>query len=325
MKIPILTTEDRILVIGDVMLDSYLWGSVSRVSPEAPVPVVKLENSTTSCGGAANVAANIAGMGGHPVLIGCIGDDDHGKQMPELLELCNVYAGRLVVDSDRPTTVKTRILAQGQQIARVDRENSDQVTGTIEMQLLEQIARSIKDIKTVVFSDYAKGVVTDRVLKETFGLANAAGIPVIVDPKGTDYLRYAGGTVVTPNRREAAEACSLTESVSDVVNLSGTRLVEKLGSVSVLITEGEHGMTLFTKEDPPVHFEASARDVYDVTGAGDTVVAALGVATAAGFDLATACEFANNAAGVAVEHVGTTIVTTEMIHVRMEDEKTFVA
>ncbi len=294
----------QILIIGDIMLDRYWWGNVSRISPEAPVPIIQMDRSTLVPGGAANVAANIAGLGAVPILVGCIGDDSDGLTLDELLNERSISTEHLIRVADRPSTVKTRIIAHNQHVARVDHEMAKAFSEDDESRLMDMVLGQIDRSKAVVISDYAKGVVSESLVQNAIIEAKTRGIPVIVDPKGKDYTKYRGATVLTPNRKEATEACNLEDSDS-AVDESGRKLLDLLEVEAVLITQGEDGMTLFTSEAESVRFPAASRDVFDVTGAGDTVIATLAVSLAAGSDLEPAAQLANTAAGIVVGHVGT--------------------
>ena len=298
----------NILVIGDVILDRYWWGDVSRISPEAPVPVIRLKNTSLAAGGAANVAANVAGLGATPILVGIVGDDDGAKQFPDVLHGANVSPEHLVRDKLRPTTVKTRVIAHSQHVVRVDQEHADHVSADTENAIVEKLRAEIGRADAIAVSDYAKGMLTRRVLSDLFAIAADRGKPVLVDPKGKDYSKYMGAALLTPNRREAAEACNFDDS-GDVVDRAGAKLMVDLALEALLVTEGEEGMTLFRKSHDPVRMAAEARQVYDVTGAGDTVIATLAVALGAGADMEEAARLANVAAGLVVEQVGTTAVT----------------
>ena len=299
----------KILVIGDVMLDRYWWGSVSRISPEAPVPVVKMDSMTLAAGGAANVAANVAGLGAKPILVGIIGDDAEGEMFPEVLSKVGVRHDHLIKINGRPTTVKTRIIAHSQQMARIDQETDTNLSASDEQAVWSKIEPLIKDSHAVVISDYAKGFLTDSLLRLVIDLANIVRVPVLVDPKGKDYSKYRAASLLTPNRREAADACGLEENTQQMVDIAGNKLLADNDLNSVLITQGEDGMTLFRKSGEPFHLNTLAREVYDVTGAGDTVIASLAVAIGSGADLETAANIANTAAGFVVEQVGTTAVS----------------
>lgn len=309
----------RILVLGDVMLDRYWWGSVSRISPEAPVPVVRLKNTTVAAGGAANVAANIAGLGAQAMLIGVVGSDDEARLLSDVLSVRGVSAESLVCVDGRPTTVKTRIIAHSQQVARIDSEHDHDLTDSDADAVIEKIKTAMPSCDVMVVSDYAKGLLSSAVLIEAIRLAKDAGTKILVDPKGKDYGKYAGATLLTPNKREAAEACNLEEDGQDLVDQAGTSLMSGLDIGALLITQGEEGMTLFERKCDPRHFEAMARKVYDVTGAGDTVIATLATAIGAGADIADATELANIAAGIAVERVGTATITSDDLKEALAD------
>ncbi|MFM9904301.1 MAG: D-glycero-beta-D-manno-heptose-7-phosphate kinase [Pyrinomonadaceae bacterium] len=302
-------SNTNILVIGDIMLDRYWWGSVSRISPEAPVPVVRMESVTLAAGGAANVAANVAGLGANPVLVGIMGDDAEGDMIAKVLSDCGVSPQQIVRISGRPTTVKTRIIAHSQQMARIDQETDANLSEADEGEVLEKIRPLVKECQAVIISDYAKGFLSDSLLRRVIDLANETGVEVLVDPKGKDYSKYRHASVLTPNRREASDACGIEDKGQQTVDFAGNKLLNDLDLKCVLITQGEDGMTLFRTGSGPLHLETLARDVYDVTGAGDTVIASLAVAIGSGADLETAAKIANRAAGIVVEQVGTTAVS----------------
>jgi rfaE bifunctional protein kinase chain/domain len=309
----------NILVIGDVILDRYWWGDVSRISPEAPVPVVRLKNTTLAAGGAANVAANVAGLGATPILVGIVGDDEGAQQFPDVLGSANVSSDHLVRDRHRPTTVKTRIIAHSHHVVRVDQEHADGISVETEDAIVEKLKTEIVRADAIAVSDYAKGMLTPRVLRDLFQIAGESGKPVLVDPKGKDYSKYKGAALLTPNRREAAEACNF-EDQGDVVDRAGSRLMSDLDLEALLVTEGEEGMTLFRRSQPSIRMAAEAREVYDVTGAGDTVIATLAVAIGSGADVEQAARIANVAAGLVVEQVGTTAVTLSGLEAALRKE-----
>lgn len=301
----------KVLVIGDVMLDRYWWGSVSRISPEAPVPVINLERTTAKPGGAANVALNAASLGAKVRLLSAIGDDAEGAELSTSLAERGISTDSLVRIPGRRTSVKTRIIAHSQQVTRVDSEQVDQLSAASMQELIRRVEDSLEAADCVIVSDYAKGSLPDKVLRAVIDKASDLEKHVLVDPKGKYYQKYSRATVLTPNRREAAEACKLEESDPDVVRKAGESLLEECGLKHVLITEGEHGMTLFGKSEKPYHLDASVHQVYDVTGAGDSVIACLGVAMAAGLSVRESCELANAAGGISVQHVGTHAVTID--------------
>lgn len=311
----------KVLVIGDVMLDRYWWGSVSRISPEAPVPIVRLNSSTLAAGGAANVAANIAGLGAEPLLIGIIGRDAEGDALRGQLATRGVPADHLIEVEDRPTTVKTRVIAHSQQVTRIDQEMDHDLSADDTSRVLRFFEDRVAKVDSVIISDYAKGLLTVSLLKGIIDSARRARKSVLVDPKGKDYTRYSGASLLTPNRKEAAEACKLEENGHNLIECAGRKLLSDLEINAVLITQGEEGMTLFERTDEPAHFHALARKVYDVTGAGDTVIATLATAVGSGSELKTAAKLANIAAGVVVEQVGTTSITAADLERAIQEHK----
>lgn len=303
----------RVLVVGDVMLDRYWWGSATRISPEAPVPVVALERETAVLGGAANVAANVLGLGAIPILVGVIGNDAEGELFRNRLEASGMSSDGMSVDASRPTTVKTRILAHNHQVSRVDREARNPLDEAIGEQLLESVCGNLESCDAVVLSDYAKGALTDIVLAKTIETANAAGKPVLVDPKGREFSKYRGAYLLTPNHKEAMDATSISDGSMEALSRACRGLIAALDLKALLVTRGENGMLLLRAGENDFSLGSSARDVYDVTGAGDTVIASLGCAIAGGIELTDAIRFANHAAGIVIEHLGTTAITRELL------------
>jgi D-beta-D-heptose 7-phosphate kinase/D-beta-D-heptose 1-phosphate adenosyltransferase len=298
----------RVLVVGDVMLDRYWWGDVNRISPEAPVPVVRLNRTTLAPGGAANVAANISGLGALPTLIGMVGADGEGEELCRMLEDISISTNGIIRVATRNTTVKTRLLAHNQQIARVDQESVEELSAEEEKVVMDLVHLEMGETDAVILSDYAKGLLSRSLMEKVIAAANQKGVPVVIDPKGREYSKYKGATILTPNRREAALACNLDDTGKPVVAEAGDRLLRELELSAALITEGEDGMTLFRNGNEPAHFPACAREVYDSTGAGDTVIATLAVGLGAGLPMEHVAELANIAAGIVVEHVGTVAV-----------------
>ncbi len=303
----------KILVIGDVMLDRYWWGSVSRISPEAPVPIVKLENTSLVAGGAANVAANLIGLGVKPFLFGITGDDDDAELLKRKLAESGISDRNLTAVSDRPTTIKTRIVAHSQHVVRIDHESAEPIDNSSADVILGQIERILPEIDAAIISDYAKGLLTDQLLERLIPAIRSCGKSVFVDPKTKDLSRYAGATVITPNKREAADAAGIDVEAEGMVASAGEKLLNEHGLDALLITEGEHGMTLFENDGNDHHLDPIAQNVYDVTGAGDTVIAVFAAASAAGAGYLEAAKLANIAAGLVVGKIGTTSVTTDMI------------
>ena len=310
-------SDTKVLVVGDVMLDRYWWGSVSRISPEAPVPVINLERTSARPGGAANVALNAASLGATVTLVAAIGDDIEGAELATSLAERGVQPESLICVPGRRTSVKTRIVAHSQQVTRVDSEQVDPLPANALDVLIDRIIDAMSAVDTVIISDYAKGTLADDLLRVIIDKANALGKHILVDPKGKYYQKYSGATVLTPNRREAADACKLEESDPEVVFKAGHALLKECGLRYVLITEGEHGMTLFGNGDTPYHLDTSVHQVYDVTGAGDSVIACLGVAMGAGLPTREACELANAAGGISVQHIGTHAVTIDELRAEL--------
>ena len=306
----------KVLVIGDVMLDRYWWGKVSRISPEAPVPVVNLESVSVTVGGAANVAANVAGLGAVPFLVGLIGTDEDADSLSANLKNKNVSDEFLVRSSERPTTVKTRVVAHNQQIVRVDSESNESLSLCEEEKVWERVINLIKGVDIVIASDYAKGVISENLITRLITSCSEKDKFVLIDPKGKTYSKYRGATMLTPNRSEIAEACNIEGNNQTAIIETGAMLLSELSLDALLVTQGEEGMTLFEKGSEEKHLTAEPRNVYDVTGAGDTVIACLAVAIGAGASFLEAADFANRAAGLVVEHVGTTAISWEMLSQR---------
>jgi rfaE bifunctional protein kinase chain/domain len=295
----------RVLVLGDVMLDHYLWGRCERISPEAPVPVVEVERETSSLGGAGNVAANLAALGGEPVLVGVIGDDPHARTMLDTFAERGVATRGLVRDGGRPTTFKTRIIAQGQQVVRADWESRAEIDGAALRGVTEVLEREVPRVEALVISDYGKGVITRPVLESAMALARARRLPVAVDPKESHLDAYRGASIVTPNQHEAGWV--MGRRIVDEASLMevGWGLQRRLDADCALVTRGPDGMSLFERGGRYTHLPTVAREVFDVTGAGDTVVSVVALALAAGADYVEACRLANHAAGIVIREVGT--------------------
>jgi D-beta-D-heptose 7-phosphate kinase/D-beta-D-heptose 1-phosphate adenosyltransferase len=301
-----------VLIVGDIMLDQYWWGSVERISPEAPVPVVKLSEITLSAGGAANVAANVAGLGATPLLVGVVGNDHDSRNLFDHLAAGGISTDHIHI-LDRPTAVKTRIVAHNQHVVRVDNEKTHPLSKDQEDLVIDRVTDLLPSADVVILSDYAKGFLTLKIVESVIEAAKSSGTLVLVDPKGRDYSKYRGASVLTPNRREAADACNISVDQEDVVENAGSKLLAQLGLDAVIITEGEHGMTVFEAGRTPVNLPAQAHEIFDVTGAGDTVSASLAVAMASGIHCLEAVKLANIAAGLVVEQVGTSAITVERL------------
>jgi D-beta-D-heptose 7-phosphate kinase/D-beta-D-heptose 1-phosphate adenosyltransferase len=303
----------RVLVAGDVMLDEFLWGSVSRISPEAPVPVVKVTRQSFHLGGAGNVACNVRALGGEAVVVGVVGRDAAGERVHSVLAEAGVEDGLAMADGGRPTTVKTRIIAHHQQVVRADRELADDVPARLETALIERVRAALPSCAAVVLSDYLKGVVTPRFVKSVLALARQRRVPVLVDPKVAHFPLYRKVTLVTPNQLEAEQAAGRAIRGDEDLHAVGRHILRRLGCEAVLVTRGEHGMALFPREGRPSLIPTAAREVFDVTGAGDTVIATLALALAAGAALPQAARLANHAAGVVVGKVGTATASPDEV------------
>jgi len=303
----------NVLIVGDVMLDRYWWGSVERISPEAPVPILNLNNTTLAAGGAANVAANVDGLGAKPFLIGIVGTDPESELFCELLNSKKISTDYLYRHPDRPTTIKTRILGHNQQIVRVDQEQTNNISEFEEEDIWNLIFQIINTVDVIIVSDYGKGLVTKSIVMRLINFGNDNNKIVLIDPKGKDYTKYSGATLLTPNQFELIQACNLDSCKQTTIEEAGSNLLGKLSLNNLLVTQGGDGMTLFRQNQLPEHLPALARNVYDVTGAGDTVIATLGVALANGLDTLAAAKLANVAAGLIVEQIGTTAITLEML------------
>lgn len=303
--------SSRVLVIGDLMLDEYLFGAASRISPEAPVPVVDITRRQYVAGGAANVAANVRSLGAAVRLLGVWGNDSHARTLAGVLEQAEIDFSAVSVSGQRSTTCKTRVIAGQQQIVRFDTEDRIPLTFAERTVLAGCFAGALAKCDICVFSDYGKGMLPADFCAELIASAREANKPVIVDPKGLDFSKYRGCTVITPNLKEAAQAAGFEDGSDAETSEIGTRLLEQLPGASVLITRGADGMALFRPTKRPLTIPTVAREVFDVVGAGDTAVAALAVALAAGLSLERATYLSNVAAGIAVGKRGTVAVSLD--------------
>jgi D-beta-D-heptose 7-phosphate kinase/D-beta-D-heptose 1-phosphate adenosyltransferase len=295
----------RLVVLGDCMIDRYLWGRVERISPEAPVPVVEVDRESTALGGAANVAVNLRALGAEAVLVGVAGDDADGERLIDACRERGVDASGVVRDPHRPTTVKTRIIAHSQQVVRADREVRDDIAGAALEALRAVLEREIGRCDGLVVSDYGKGVITAASLEAALPAARRKGVAVSVDPKESHIDAYQGVSILTPNQLEAGYVQG--RRIVDEASLMdvGWGLQKRLDAAAVLVTRGADGMSLFEKGGRYTHLPTVAREVFDVTGAGDTVVSVVAASLAAGADFVTSCLLANHAAGVVIREVGT--------------------
>ena len=301
----------RVAVIGDLMLDIYIQGDVERISPEAPVPVIRARSERAVAGGAANVAANVAALGGSARLVGLAGDDAGHRRLRELLGgIAGVDLTGVVLDAARATTTKTRVVGQRQQIVRIDRETAEPAGPAVEATLVDRARAAIDQCAIVVVSDYGKGVFSDAMLAATLGHARRRATPAIVDPKRRDFSAYRGASIITPNQAELALATG-APCRSDAEAEKAARIAQAACGADVLLTRSEKGISFFPRDGAPIHLPTVAREVFDVSGAGDTVVAAFAIALAAGRPVVEAIRIANHAAGLVVGKLGTATVTRE--------------
>jgi len=308
MSLPQRFTAASVLVLGDVMLDEYIWGDVQRISPEAPVPVVEYTTRTQVLGGAANAAATIASLSGTTLLGGVVGHDPEADALRDQLASSGIIA-HLVVGTDRPTTTKTRIIGGSQQILRIDREDRHEVSSDTESSMLEWAAQQLPSMNCLLISDYGKGVITPRVCRGLIALARKMDKPIVVDPKGRDYRKYAGATVVTPNIVEVQLAVEAISVSSGGLEHDVKTLQSVLEDASLLVTRGSGGVSVYRAGRDPYHIPARKRNVFDVTGAGDTLAATLALGLASGASLDESAQIANAAGGIVVGKIGTGIVT----------------
>ncbi len=299
----------RVAVIGDVMLDEYLIGSVARISPEAPVPVLDVQSRKCTLGGSANVAANIAALGGIPIVVGATATDKAGEELRQLFVKAGISPDHLVDSGSRCTTSKTRIVAGQQQIVRLDQESRDVFSEELTAAVLGYARAAIAGAQVAVLSDYGKGLLSNKVSQVLIEEGRRLNLPVVVDPKGKDFGKYRGSSVITPNQAEAAAASGITIDSERSLLRAGEYLLGLLPGTSVLVTRGADGMTLFRQAEEPVTVPTVARRVFDVVGAGDTAVAVLAMSMGAGLPLPRAMQLANLAAGAVVGKQGTATVT----------------
>jgi D-beta-D-heptose 7-phosphate kinase/D-beta-D-heptose 1-phosphate adenosyltransferase len=310
----------HVLCVGDVMLDHFVYGTVERISPEAPIPVLKVQRETQMLGGAGNVVRNIAALGAAATLVAVIGNDSAGQAISGLISSEPNLTAAFLTISDRPTSLKVRHVASNQQMLRTDRETSAPLSAAEEAGLVAILQKEIANADIIILSDYAKGVLTPGIISTVCSLARAQGKRVIADPKSVDFTRYMGVHILTPNARELAAATGLPVATDDTAAAAAARAVNAAGLEAVLVTRSEQGMTLVSRDAPPAHFPAQAREVFDVSGAGDTVIATLAVTLAAGAALPEAVAIANIAAGIVVGKSGTAVVRPDEIAQSMQSQ-----
>lgn len=308
----------NILVIGDIILDIFLYGQANRISPEAPIPVVEIIKDTRTLGGAGNVAANLASIGVNTYIIGMIGNDIDGDNIKTLLKEHKINSNFLLTDN-RTTTVKTRVIAASQQMIRFDKENKNTIEKNKVSKAIENINSIINKIDAIIISDYGKGMITSYLIKEITDLAKKHNIILTVDPKIEHFNMYKNVFCLTPNHKEASEATNINIESDDDIVKCGKTIIKKLNCASLIITRGAAGMTLFNNNGTPIHIKSVAKEVYDVTGAGDTVISIFTAAKACGYDIAKAAQLANKAAGIVVSKIGTATVTKEELQMIMEE------
>jgi rfaE bifunctional protein kinase chain/domain len=296
--------QKRIMVIGDLMVDEFLTGKVSRISPEAPVPVVDIIEQSIRPGGAANVANNLIHLKCQPILIGAVGRDAMGEQFLNILTKNKIIVDGIIKLNDRPTTVKTRIIGHSQHIVRIDKESCEYISGKDELKLIEIVKKFLKDVEAIIIQDYNKGMLTKKIIDTVIKIAQKSKKLITVDPKFINFFNYKNVTVFKPNIREIEKAFAVhIKSQDDLISI-GKQLLEKLKVKCVLITRGSAGMSLFELKKEPVHLSTKARKIADVSGAGDTVISTLTVALTGGASYQEAATMANDAAGIVCEEVG---------------------
>ncbi|MCF8069318.1 MAG: bifunctional D-glycero-beta-D-manno-heptose-7-phosphate kinase/D-glycero-beta-D-manno-heptose 1-phosphate adenylyltransferase HldE [Desulfobacterales bacterium] len=301
-----LLSKSRVLIVGDVMLDRYLWGEVVRISPEAPVPVVRSMETSEVLGGAGNVAANLSGLGCQAAVIGICGGDDAGRRLTAIFDEKNI-GNYLITDNERPTITKTRVMASGQQLFRLDEEEPNEIKDVLSKNLFSALKSNIKKFNVVILSDYGKGIFkTPGLCRRIIAFCNSNNVPVLVDPKDTDWDRYKGATCITPNTAELAMVAGQDVKLAEQMLIKASESIIKEQELQwLLVTRGAEGMCLFGKDKPLKIIPARAREVFDVSGAGDTVIATLAAGLSAGYSFSEAAEVANVAAGIVVGKLGT--------------------
>ncbi len=304
----------RIAIVGDLMLDRYYWGRISRISPEAPVPIVEIESEASRLGGAANVANNIASLGGIPLLFGTIGQDDSGTLFCDLARAAGFPAEGILNDASRPTTCKTRVIAHHQHVVRIDRESKSEIDGDITRQILTLIEQHIRSLDAIILEDYNKGILTKTLIRKVIELARRHQVMIAVDPKFDNFFEYAGVTVFKPNRKEAEEALGMRLISAESIETAGREILKRLNAENVLLTLGHEGMWLFRKSGPILKTPTRVWSVADVSGAGDTVIATLMIALTGGATMNEATTLANYAAGVVCGKIG--IIPIDLISLR---------
>jgi len=310
----------RVLVIGDLILDEYLWGGMTRISPEAPVPILETKSENLSLGGAANVGNNLAALGCEVYLIGAIGQDEKGDRLLKLIREKGIYTKGIFRFVHRPTTSKMRIIAHNQQILRIDKEDNRPITEETEKKIIQFTNQILPEMDGVICSDYQKGVLTEKVVRNLMHRAQNAKKSVIVDPKSADFSLYKGATVLTPNQKEVERSVPIKVNSGEDLERAAEYLLTLTRAEALLITQGKDGMTLYRNKEKAVNIATVAREVYDVTGAGDTVVSVFGMALFVGFNFSDAAWLSNMAGSIVVGKVGTAVVTLNEINEFLQEE-----
>jgi D-beta-D-heptose 7-phosphate kinase/D-beta-D-heptose 1-phosphate adenosyltransferase len=304
----------NILIIGDIMLDKYILGNVERISPEAPVPIIHTANEQYILGGATNVANNIKSLNANPTILGVIGDDGIGRMLKELIEKNSIDTSGLIIDKTRPTTVKTRIIARNQQILRIDNESNDTLHDKYNKKILSYLNKNIHKFDAIIISDYGKGLISENLMKEITKITNRENKIISVDPKVKNFFFYKDVTLITPNNLEASQASNISIIDDKTLNSCANKLLTSLNCENLLITRGENGMSLFNKKyKKPKHIPTFAKEVYDVTGAGDTVIATCTLSMTTKCDIVDSIILSNFAAGIVVGKRGTATVNSKEI------------
>ncbi|MDP3790628.1 MAG: D-glycero-beta-D-manno-heptose-7-phosphate kinase [Candidatus Omnitrophota bacterium] len=312
--------DANVLVIGDLILDEFIWGDVSRISPEAPVPVVWVRRESFMPGGASNVANNLRSLGAHTFIAGVIGDDERGAILKGELEQKGIDTGGIVVDESRPTTLKTRVVAHHQQVVRIDKEKKDALSDVMISRIIDYTKKIIDSIDAVIIEDYGKGVITPKLLKSIVPLARSRKKIISVDPKEEHLKYYQGISLITPNNHEASKAVGFEIKDNATLKKAGEAMLKKFKCKIALITLGENGMAVFQKDKPMKHIPTVAQEVFDVSGAGDTVIASYTLALASGASPVQAAHISNCAGGIVVGKVGIAVVTPDELIDRVRKE-----
>jgi len=310
--------SSKVLVVGDIMVDQFIWGKVSRISPEAPVPVVKVTSESLLLGGCANVLNNVFSMGGKVAVSGIVGSDKMGSWLIDKLKTMNIDTAGIIVEDERPTIVKTRVVAHSQQVVRFDREDKSPVSQDSLQGIIEYIKSMEDNLGAVVISDYNKGVFSEELIRGIREITSERGIILCIDPKQSDFSLYRGCDLITPNHQEMERALGMELKNNDDITNGGRTLIRKFDFGALLVTRGEEGMSLFENNGRVTHISTVARDVFDVTGAGDTVIGVFALCVAAGATFREASALSNHAAGIAVGKVGTAPVYQDELKKRYE-------